>query len=59
MVEARRVELLSEKPSTQLSPGAAYDQISLPCKLTGKLAGSVASLFMVWAKLTIRTFTTN
>ena len=57
VVEARRIELLSENVSGSGSPSAAYDLDSPRRKLTGKLAPSVASWFMAGAKLTRRTFT--
>ena len=59
MVELRGVEPLSENNLTGFSPGADI-YLDSPAR-TGNvtLTGSVASLCMARAKLSVRTFTTN
>ena len=57
MVEARRIELLSESLSDESSPSAVCDQQSLAYKFTNKLVSLVASLFMAASKLWLLTFT--
>ena len=59
MVEVRRVELLSESTSSETSPGADGYLHSLARARAVTLRGLVASLYMVRAKLSARTFTTS
>ena len=58
VVEMRRVELLSESTSTETSPGADGNLHSLAQAHAVMLRNSVASWFMICAKLCICTFTT-
>ena len=57
MVEARRIELLSENPSDRGSPSAVYDRHSLIHKFIDKLVYLVASFVMAGSKLCLLTFT--
>ena len=57
LVEARRIELLSENPSDRGSPSAVCDQHSLTHKFTDKLVCLVASFVMAGSKLCLLTFT--
>ena len=59
MVEARGVEPLSESGLTRTSPSAVNSLHSLAPAGIDTLCGSVASYYMAWAKLTMRTFTTH
>lgn len=57
VMEARRIELLSENQFTKGTPSAVCVQNSLRIKHTNKLYASVASLFMASSKLCLLTFT--
>ncbi len=57
LMEARRIELLSENLFTAGSPSAVCVHRSLSIKHTNKLYASVASLFMGGSKLCRHTFT--
>ena len=59
LVEPRGIEPLSEGNLTRLSPSAVCYLHSLCAAGTNTLSTSVASSCMVWAKLTIRTFSTQ
>ena len=59
MVEAAGVEPASESNLTRTSPSAVGYLHSLAAARADTLSGLVASSFMVWAKLTIRTCTTH
>ena len=59
LVEPRGVEPLSESNLERTSPGAVCYLHSLPGAGANTLPGSVASWCMVWAKLTIRTVSTQ
>jgi len=59
MVEPRGIEPLSESNLTRLSPSAVCYLHSLIPPGTNTLRNLVASLCMVWAKLTIRTVSTQ
>ena len=56
VVEPRGIEPLSESNLERTSPGAVCYLHSLSPAGTNTLRESVASLCVVWAKLTIRTF---
>ena len=59
LVEVRGIEPLSEGNLTRLSPSAVCYLHSLILSRTNTLRNLVASLCMVWAKLTIRTVSTQ
>ena len=59
LVEAAGVEPASESNLTRTSPSAVNSLHSLAAAEIDTLYGLVASFYMVWAKLTIHTFTTH